>query len=107
MTASEDFLLETETPLGFRVRVTRVRWEFIVNEKHPAMRGRESDVRVALESPDEVRQSLTDSTVFLFYKTERAKRWVCVVAKRSANDGFLITAYPTDAIKEGVTIWPR
>ena len=107
MTASEDLLFETETPLGFRVRVTRVRWELIVNEKHPAMRGRESDIRVALESPDEVRQSQSDSTVFMFYKTERAKRWVCAVAKRADDYGFLITAYPTDAIKEGVTVWPR
>jgi len=103
----DDLLFETETPVGFRVRVTRARWELIVNEKHPAMKGRESDVRVALESPDEARQSQSDSTVFLFYKTERDRRWVCAVAKRSAIEGFLITAYPTDAIKEGVTIWPR
>lgn len=106
MTASEDLLL-TENPLGFRVRVTRVRWELIVNEKHTARKGRESDVRVASEAPDEVRQSQSDVTVFMFYKTKRAKRWVCAVAKRSDDYGFLITAYPTDAIKEGVTVWPR
>jgi hypothetical protein len=29
------------------------------------------------------------------------------VAKRTDQDGFLITTYPTDAIKEGAEIWPR
>jgi hypothetical protein len=78
-----------------------------VNEKHPAMKGRELDAKTALEIPDEVRQSKSDSSVLLFYKAEAAKRWVCAVAKRSDEDGFLITAYPTDAIKEGTKIWPK
>jgi len=71
------------------------------------MKGRESDVKSALESPDEVRQSKTDGAVLLFYKVEALKRWVCAVAKRSDGEGFLITAYPTDAIKEGIKIWPK
>ena len=71
------------------------------------MKGRESDVRSALENPDEVRQSKTDGSVFLFYKSEGLKRWVCAVTKRSDGEGFLITAYPTDAIKEGTKIWPK
>ena len=71
------------------------------------MKGRESDVESALKSPDEVRQSKTDSSVLLFYKAEGLKRWVCAVAKRSDAEGFLITAYPTDAIKEGNKIWPK
>jgi hypothetical protein len=29
------------------------------------------------------------------------------VTRRSSKDGFLITAYPTDAIKEGTKIWPK
>jgi hypothetical protein len=37
-------------------------------------------VRAVLEMPDEVRQSQTDSSVFLFYKLERKGRWVCVPA---------------------------
>ena len=60
MDINEDLIFATETPLGFRVRVTRVRWELIVSEKHPVMKGREAEVRAALESPDEVRQSRTD-----------------------------------------------
>jgi hypothetical protein len=60
-----------------------------------------------LTAPDEVRQSRSDSEVFLFYKIERERRWVCAVAKRLNGDGFLITAYPADAIKEGELVWPK
>ena len=68
---------------------------------------RESLVRAALGAPDEVRQSRIDSQVLLFYKAEATRRWTCAVARRAAEEGFLITAYPTDAIKEGVRIWPK
>lgn len=105
--AHTDVLFEVRTPLGFSVRVTRVRWELIATVTHPAMAGRESSVRLALESPDEVRQSRVDPEVFLFYKAEAARRWVCAVAKQADGQAFLVTAYPTDAIKEGVRIWPK
>ena len=52
-------------------------------------------------------KSQMDASVFLFYKAAQARRWVCAVAKQRNEDGFVITAYPTDAIKEGVRVWPR
>ena len=102
-----DVLFEVRTPLGFSVRVTRARWELITTIKHPVMAGRESSVRVALESPDEIRQSRTDPEVLLFYKAEGARRWVCAVAKQARDQAFLVTAYPTDSIKEGIRVWPN
>lgn len=105
--ADTDVLFEARTPLGFSVRVTRARWELIATTKHPVMAGRESSVKMALESPDEVRQSRVDAEVLLFYKAEAARRWVCAVAKHGDNEAFLVTAYPTDAIKEGIRIWPK
>jgi len=99
-------LFEVLTPLDFRVRVTRSYWKLIVSVKHPAMRGREADVRDALEHPEQIRLSKSDPNVFLFYKSERIGRWVCAVSRKLDGDGFLITAYPTDAIKEGSQIWP-
>jgi hypothetical protein len=71
------------------------------------MAGREATVQETLRQPDEVRVSRSDANVYLFYRTERAGRWVCAVAKRLNGVGFLITAYPTDAIKEGTPIWPK
>jgi len=107
VTDPDDLLLDALTPLGFRVRVTRQRWELITTAKHPVMAGREGLVRTALEAPDEVRQSRIDPQVLLFYKAEATKRWTCAVTKRLADSGFLITVYPTDAIKEGVRVWPK
>lgn len=75
--------------------------------KHPVMAGRTSAVEAALAQPDEVRQSRSDSAVFLFYAADGTTRWVCAVAKRVEQEGFLITAYVTDAIKEGTRLWPK
>ena len=102
-----NFVFNVITPLGFRVRVTRSYWELIVTIKHPAMAGHEKEVMQVLEKPEEVRQSKGDPVVYLFYKTQCIGRWVCVVTKRLDGEGFLVTAYPTDSIKEGVKIWPK
>ncbi|NJN94013.1 MAG: DUF4258 domain-containing protein [Anaerolineales bacterium] len=104
---SDDLLFQVLTPLNFYVRVTRSYWEYIVTVKHPAMAGREKDVQATLQTPDEIRVSRNDPTVYLFYKSERMKRWVCAVTKRLDEEGFLITTYPTDAVKEGMKIWPK
>lgn len=103
----EDWLFDIPTPLGFRVHVPRSYWSIIVTEKHPAMAGREADVEEALRNPVEVRVSRVDPRVHLFYRVERIGRWICAVAKRIDGEGFLITTYPTDAIKEGERVWPR
>lgn len=99
-------LFRVDTPLGFPVRVSVERWRLVVELKHPVMSGREASVRRALEAPDEIRSSRSDSRVVLFYKSDGEKRWVCAVARQTDHDGFLITAYLTDAIKEGVRVWP-
>ena len=100
-----DYPFNVRTPLGFSVRTTRPYWHLNL-VKHEAMSGRERDVIDALQNPDEVRISQTDSNVLLFYRAERLGRWICVLAKRLDSDqGFMITAYPTDAIKEGDLAW--
>ena len=102
-----EYLFNVQTPLGFSVRTTRRYWNLNL-VKHEAMYGREREVIDALQSPDEVRISQQDSEVFLFYRAQRPGRWICVLAKRLNGDkGFMITAYPTDAIKEGDLAWSR
>jgi hypothetical protein len=103
----QDILFEVLTPLGFRVRVTKSYWELIVKVKHPVMANHQADVKNVLGKPDEVRQSKSDSTVYLFYGLQKTQRWVCAVTKRLNGEGFLITAYPTESIKEGERIWPK
>ena len=107
MEPDPELLFEALTPLGFSVRVTHERWRLITTIKHPVMVGREGAVKQTLESPEQVRQSRSDPEVLLFYQGAGENRWVCAVAKHTNDQGFLITAYPTDAIKEGTKIWPK
>jgi hypothetical protein len=104
---SQALLFHVPTPLSFHVRATRSYWDYIVTVKHPMMAGHVQDVQDTLQTPDEVPVSRSDSQVYLFYKSERASRWLCAVAKRLNGEGFLITVYRTDAIKEGTKIWPK
>ncbi len=103
---SAEMLFEVATPLGFTVHCTRTYWEFIVERKHPVLRGCEKEIERVLADPDEVRRSRRDSAVLLFYRGGDP-RWLCAVARRENEAGFLITAYPTDAIKAGEVIWTR
>lgn len=41
------------------------------------------------------------------YRREGPKRWLCAIAKKVQSDGFLVTAYPTESIKEGELIWSK
>ncbi|KAM3100376.1 hypothetical protein ACKFKG_01315 [Phormidesmis sp. 146-35] len=91
-------------PLGFTVRTSEEYWQRLIT-KHPDLEELEELVQFALASPDEVRRSQRDAEVLLFYRVRRAERWVVAVARRLNGDGFLITAYQTDAIKEGETVW--
>ncbi|WP_439638180.1 DUF4258 domain-containing protein [Spirulina sp.] len=104
-TSDSDILFSVETPLNFSVRTTVEYWNFITTIKHPIMKGKDVDVQKTLASPDEIRRSKIDENVFLFYREDGEKRWVCAVARQLEEDGFLITAYRTSAIKEGVVVW--
>ena len=95
------------TPLGFEVAVTRERWLLITSVKHPVMAGRESEVRSTLAEPEQVRVSRRDPDVLLFYRAERPGRWTCAVVRRSGGEALLVTAYPTDAVKEGEQTWAK
>ncbi|NJN73965.1 MAG: hypothetical protein HC799_14695 [Limnothrix sp. RL_2_0] len=97
---------EVLTPLGFIVRTTESYWQRVLI-KHPDLSELEDLVKGALSNPDEVRRSKSDDKVLLFYRLRRKNRWVVSVARRLNGDGFLITAYQTDAIKEGEILWRK
>jgi hypothetical protein len=101
----DDLLFDILTPLRFTVSVKARYWEVIIAIKHPVMAGREREVMKTLESPEQIRRSRRDPNVYLFYREERPGRWICAVVKKLDREAFLVTTYPTDAIKEGVQIW--
>ena len=95
---------EIVTPLGFTVRTSEDYWQRLLI-KHPDLEELEELIQLALAAPDEVRRSSRDADVLLFYRARREERWVVAVARRLNGEGFLITAYQTDAIKEGASVW--
>ena len=105
MSFDEETFFLAKTPLNIEVRTTTEYWKYLITVKHPIMKGHEDTVKAALQFPDEIRQSKTDKDVFLYYK--RFDKLYCVVIKHIGMEGFLITAYPTDKVKEGDSIWRR
>ena len=94
-----------KTPLNIEVKTTVTYWEYVITIKHKVMKGKEDIVKTTLQASDEIRQSRTDKEVFLYYK--QFDKLYCVVVRHTEMEGFLITAYPTDKVKEGDVIWTR
>jgi hypothetical protein len=92
------------TPLGFRARCTEEWWEYISTVKHPVLEGRLNDVVATLTDPMEVRRRTKDPSVLLFYRPV-APRLLCAVTQTGKGDAFLVTAYPTDTVKRGDSVW--
>jgi hypothetical protein len=97
---------EVTCVLGKHISVTVSYWRKIIKLKHPAMAGKEAQVQKTLTDADEVRQSKTDRTVRLYYRAYGTAH-LCLVTKHLNGEGFIITAYFTDRIKEGTTIWTK
>lgn len=104
---NKQILFDVDTPIGFRVQTTVNYWNLITTIKHPIMKSKLEDVKQTLITPNVIHLSKNDPQVYLFYRTDGHKRWVCAVTKRLNGYGFLITAYRTSAIKEGEKIWRK
>ncbi len=88
------------------IRTTEEYWEYIVTIKHQVMKDKIEIVKETLKEPEEIRKSRIDENVYLYYK--RYDKLYCVVVKQENKDeGFLITTYPTDKVKEGECIWTK
>ena len=89
--------------LGKRIRVTKRHWDSII-KKHESIVGLESNVKETLRTPHYIRVSKEDHQVFLYY-APRGKYFLCVVCRHLNGDGFIITAYLSDRIKKGETVY--
>ena len=89
------------TPTGASIICPADWWDTIL-AKYPVLAGRQADVMNAIASPSEIRESRWDPLVWLCYGSFQ-ERLLCVVVRPDA--GLLITAYPTDAVKQGDVVW--
>ena len=102
---NSELLFEIKTPLNIKARTTKEYWDYLVNVKHMVMKNKEATVKAVLSEPDFIRKSKIDENVFLYYKQQ--DKLYCVVVRHEGQEGFLITAYPTDKVKEGEIIWTK
>lgn len=92
--------------LGKRIRISHKHWDLIIQRKHLEVAGREHEVQMALCEAESVRTSQADDSVFLYYK-RFGRYYLCVVCRHLNGEGFIITSYLTDRLKEGQEIWRR
>lgn len=103
----EDIYFSVQTPKGIIVRTTKSYWTRITTLKHPSIAKYEKQVKETLLKPDEIRKSQQDERVQLYYK-HIGKLNICVVVDHiQETEGYIITAYLTDRIKEGEQIYVK
>ena len=94
---------------GRSVRLTDERGAHIL--QHQEMAEMEAEIERVLQTPAEARMSRSDDSVQLFYEfyaqTLVGGKWFCVVVKYPPDDAFVVTAYLTDQLKAGETLWPK
>ena len=98
-------IFAVQTPLGYRVALTRDRWREITKYKHPALAGREQAIRACLESPKQVRESAKETDVHRYYAPSGRVHLCVVVAPTEGDERFVVTAYYTKNIKKGKELW--
>lgn len=95
--------IEVLSKLEKQIRVTKRHWDYIVG-KHESVTGLEGQVKETLRNPVYIRLSKEDKAVYLYY-APYGGYFLCVVCRHLNGDGFIITAYLTDKIKKGVTVY--
>lgn len=93
-------VIDVEDRFGNRICLTRERWNHALRHKIPNLDVLEG----CLKNPDEVRKSKYDEDARIYYQRNDGE-YVCIVVQ--IEDGFIMTAYTTERMKEGKTIWTR
>ncbi len=85
------------------------RWRHIL--EHPEMKNQLDRIEETVADPDEVRESVHDPSVLLFYKlyqeTPVTEKYLLVIVKTVDEEGFIITAFLTDRAKKGGIVWKK
>ena len=102
-------ILDIKSRVGKRVTLDEERWRHI--QDHPEMNGEIDRLRETLLEPDEVRRSIYDASVWLFYRhyssTPVTEKYLLAVVRLTNEEGFIITAFFTDTVKRGGLLWSR
>ena len=102
-------VLEVHSKLGKVIRLDEDRWKHVV--EHPEMEKQIPKIEETLVGPDEVRESVRMSSIWLFYKfypnSPVSEKYLLVAVKVLDGEGFIVTAFFTDKVKKGGLIWKK
>lgn len=91
------------------IRLDAERWNHVL--KHPEMKNQINRIKETLTSPDSVRESIHETSTWLFYKlytgTPVTKKYLLVITKILNEEGFIVTAFFTDKVKKGGLVWKK
>ena len=94
---------------GRVVSLDEERWRHVL--EHPEMKNQLDRIKETAVNPDEVRASVYDLSVLLFYKlyeeTPVTGKYLMVVMKSLNGEGFIVTAFFTDKVKKGGLVWRK
>ena len=102
-----ELLFEVKDVFGRKIRTTKDYWLKIKTLKHRELKYGIREAKKNLIAPDEVRRSVTDTTILLFAK--EVKGDILIVGVKILNgEGFVITSYQTKEYKKkGELLWPK
>ncbi|MEM3068476.1 MAG: hypothetical protein QXH58_01010 [Nitrososphaerales archaeon] len=79
--------------------------------EHPEMKGQIKRIYETLRLPDVVRKSLRSDDILIFYKwytnSPVTEKFMAVVVKLVNGKGLILTAYYTNRLKPGESIWEK
>lgn len=93
---------------GNEIHLTDERWTYI-RVQHPEISPYLEEIIETLRAPEVVKKSKRDGKVHLYFKFFDhilGGKFILVVVKMEARK-FIITAYVTDYVKKGETIWEK
>ncbi len=86
------------------IRLTDERLSHII-DNHDELIGMERAIEETLAAPEQVRESMRDEQVRLYYRwyngTKVGDKYMCVVMVARGGTAFVATAYLTDKVREG------
>lgn len=103
----ENLLFAVDDVFGKKIRITKRYWEQIKSDKHRELGFGYTDAVDTLKNPEEVRLSIKDEYIRLFFK-RYGNTTLIVVVKYLNGDGFVVTVYQTSKVKrKGEIVWSK
>jgi len=97
-------IFEIEDKTKRKIKLTLERKVHMVL-RHPEIDGFDL-FESALTNPELIKTSTYDEKVLLYYKdVSKEYKYLVLVVKILNGEGFILTAYTTNAVKEGKLIW--